>query len=94
MNDAIKNYIKTHSKSQIAGFILTLLFGPLGLFYSNWVAALVLCLIAFFTLSTIVGPIFCWILSIIIGFFTVSKHNKKVSAAAALTNSGQLNNSD
>jgi ABC-type phosphate/phosphonate transport system permease subunit len=84
MSEAIDKYIETHSKSQGLGFVLTLLLGPLGLFYSSWVAALILCVIAIASAASIIGPIFCWILAIIIGFFAVSKHNEKVKAAAAL----------
>ena len=46
MNNAVDVYIDTHSKSQLGGFLLTLILGPLGLFYSSWVAALILCVIA------------------------------------------------
>ncbi|MEW8403479.1 MAG: hypothetical protein AB2689_21700 [Candidatus Thiodiazotropha taylori] len=84
MNDAVQQYIDTHSKSQGLGFVLTLLFGPLGLFYSSWVAALILCVIAIASAASIIGPVICWILAIIIGFAAVSKHNEKVKAAAAL----------
>lgn len=89
MSNAVENYIKAHSKGQFLGFILTLLFGPLGLFYSNWVAALILCAIAVMTAVTIVGPALCWSLSIVISFFAVSKHNKKVRATANLSLAGK-----
>lgn len=82
MSNAVQNYVETHSKSQTAGFFLTLLFGPLGLFYSSWVAALILSAIAVATVP--VGLFFCWFLAIIISFFSVSKHNEKVKAFAAL----------
>ena len=84
MSDAVENYIKTHSKSQGLGFVLTLLLGSLGLFYSSWVAALILCVVAIVSAATIIGPIICWILAILIGFSAVSKHNEKIKAAAAL----------
>ncbi len=84
MSYAVQRYIDTHSKSQFLGFVLTLLFGPLGLFYSSWAAAIILCVIAISSVASVIGPIICWILAIIIGFATVSKHNEKVRAAAAL----------
>ncbi|MGM0785635.1 MAG: hypothetical protein ACQEUM_16130 [Pseudomonadota bacterium] len=84
MNDAVERYVETHSKSQFLGFFLTLIFGPLGLFYSSWVAALILCVIAVLSAGSIIGPIICWLLAILISFFAVSKHNDKVKAAAAL----------
>ena len=82
--DAKEQYIKTHSKSRGAGFALTLLFGPLGLFYSSWVAALILVVIAVVTAASIVGPLVCWLLAIIISFVCVSSHNDKVKATANL----------
>lgn len=84
MNEAVQRYIDTHSKSQGLGFILTLILGPLGLFYSSWVAALILCVIAIASAATIIGPIICWLLAILISFAAVSKHNEKVKAAAEL----------
>ena len=65
-------------KSQLKGFLLTLLFGPLGLFYSNVPLGLV-----FLVLAIIVGAIslgaavLFWPLSIVISFFTVKKRNSK-----------------
>lgn len=84
MSDAVQQYIDTHLKSQVLGFVLTLLLGPLGLFYSSWVAALILCVIAIASFYSIIGPIICWILAILISFSAVSKHNEKVKATAAL----------
>lgn len=84
MSNALETYIETHSKSQTAGFLLTLLLGPLGLFYSSWIAALTLCVIAIASATTVIGPVICWILSIMISFATVSTHNDKVRATANL----------
>lgn len=84
MNNAVEAYIRTHSKSQIAGFLLTLILGPLGLFYSSWVAALILCVIAIVSAASIIGPIICWLLAILISFGAVSSHNEKVRATANL----------
>ena len=84
MNDAVKDYISTHSKSQVAGFLLTLILGPLGLFYSSWVPALILCVLAFVSVASIIGPVVCWVLAILISFATVSGHNEKVKATANL----------
>lgn len=87
MNDAVEAYINTHSKSQLAGFFLTLILGPLGLFYSSWVAALILCVIAIVSASSIIGPVACWILAIITSFITVDSYNNKVVATANLNQS-------
>jgi len=75
MNDAVDAYISTHSKSQLAGFLLTLILGTVGLFYSSWVAALILCVIAVSSAATIIGPVICWVLAMLISFSAVSKHN-------------------
>ena len=59
-------------KSQLKGFLLTMLFGPIGLFYSSVPLALV-----FLVLAVIVGAVslgsamLFWPLSIVVGVFTV-----------------------
>ena len=64
-------------KSQLKGFLLTLLFGPIGLFYSNVPLALV-----FLVLAVIVGAVslgsamLFWPLSIVVGVFTVKLISK------------------
>ena len=58
-------------KSQLKGFLLTLLFGPIGLFYSSVPLALV-----FLVLAVIVGvnsfgsAMLFWPISIVVGVFT------------------------
>ena len=84
MNDGVEAYITAHAKSQLAGFFLTLILGPLGLFYSSWIAALILCVIAIASAATIIGPIICWVLAILISFATVDSHNNKIRATANL----------
>ena len=65
-------------KSQLKGFLLTLLFGPIGLFYSNVPLAFV-----FLVLTIIVGvtnlgaAVLFWPLSIIMSVLTVKKRNSK-----------------
>lgn len=87
MSDAVEAYISTHSKSQLSGFLLTLIFGPLGLFHSNWVAALILCVVAIVSSASIIGPLTCWMLAVLISFSSVSSHNEKVKATANLSQS-------
>ena len=86
MNNADEAYISEHSKSQFIDFLLTLLFGHLGLFYSTWVAALILCAaaIALAALVGFLGTIFCWIIAILISLFVISNHNKKARATENL----------
>ncbi len=68
-------------KSQFVGFLLTLFFGPFGLLYSSVPMALILIVIGFlFGLMTAgLGAIVIWLISILVGFFTVSRWNEKVS---------------
>lgn len=84
MDGARQQYVDTHSKSQILGFVLAFFLGPLGLFYSSWAAALILFVVALATFSTVLGPIVCWLISMIISVVTVHWHNEKVKAAAGL----------
>ena len=63
-------------KSRLTSFFLTLLFGPLGLFYSTIGGALFMLILVVISASTIVGPIFFWLLSIAIGDHATHKHNK------------------
>ena len=82
--DAVQNYIDVNSRSQMMGVVLTVIFGPLGLFYSSWIAALILCVVVVATVSTILVPIVCWITSVLLSLFFVPRYNKKVEAQARL----------
>ena len=87
MSDAFQQYIDDHTKSYEIVFILTFFFGPLGLFYSSWLAALILCVIAVASavtgsLNIVTIVILCWPLAIFIGLVSVGKYNEKVIAAA------------
>ena len=84
MTTVANAYINAHSKSQAAGFLLTFFLGPLGLLYSSIVAGVILLVIAVAGFYTIIAPIACWVLSMILTFFFVSKHNEKVKTTAAL----------
>ncbi|MCR9330148.1 hypothetical protein NB661_00200 [Vibrio parahaemolyticus] len=65
-------------KSRLVSFALTLLFGPLGLFYSSVAGALVLVIIAVATAASVIGPVVCWVLAIAIGDHCTHKHNKNI----------------
>ena len=67
-------------KSHLVGFILTFLFGPLGLFYSNVIASIGLILIGLTIggLSAGFGFLVMWPVSMIFSFFLVGRYNKKV----------------
>jgi hypothetical protein len=72
-------------KSQFLGFLLTFLFGPLGLFYSNAVMAVIYFMAMVSSAMYIGDPQVAslayagiYILSLITTFITVSAHNRKV----------------
>ena len=77
-------YLQTHSKSYAAGFFLTVVFGPLGLFYCNWIAALILSVVAIAFSPTIIVPILCWLLSIAMTYPAVHDYNERLKATAKL----------
>ena len=62
-------------KSRTTSAVLTVLLGPLGLFYTSFWAALALTVLAFVSAPTIVGPLFAWVVSIFWGDSLVRKHN-------------------
>ena len=65
-------------KSQLKGFLLTLLFGPIGLFYSNVPLALVSLVLTIIVGANSLGAaVLFWPLSIIISVFTVKRRNSK-----------------
>lgn len=71
-------------KSQLVGFMLTFLFGPIGLFYSSAAAALGFLIFAlalgFLTLGLgAIGALLMWPVSILVGFATVSRFNARVA---------------
>ena len=83
-----ERYIETHSKSPWLSFFLTVLLGPLGLFYANWIAALILCFLAIALASTVIVPLICWGIAILIGGSAVSSYNDKIRATAELIAEG------
>ncbi len=88
MSEAIQKDIEARSKSQEIGFILTFFFGPLGLLYSSWLAALILCVIAVSSaitgaLNIVTIVLLCWPLSIFISFVAVGKHNENIKSTTS-----------
>ena len=67
-------------KSHLVSFVLTLAFGPLGLFYSSAPAALgfLLASIIFGVITIGMALLVIWPISIITGFLTVHRYNKNV----------------
>jgi len=83
--NALENYINVNSKKKVTGALLAFFFGPLGLPYSNWVAAVLLTVLAFGLAITIPGSqLLVWIVAFIYSFFAVDKFNNKLKAKADL----------
>jgi uncharacterized membrane protein (DUF485 family) len=83
--NALENYIKVNQKKKVTGALLAFFFGPLGLLYSNWVAAVLLTVLAFGLAITIPGSqLLVWIVAFIYSFFAVDKFNNKLKAKADL----------
>ncbi|MDN3696784.1 hypothetical protein QWY97_05390 [Vibrio cortegadensis] len=76
-------------KSAMTSFILTFLFGPLGLFYSSPLWAVLLSIAFYFTLPTILVPIGIWLLSWGIGHYCVCTHNENIEAIKQLAKDNQ-----
>ena len=55
VSELLDHDLDIYSKSYIVSFVLTFSFGPIGLFYSNWVVAIIFSFIAI--LSLIAYPI-------------------------------------
>ena len=88
MSEAIQKNIDAHSKSQEIGFLLTFFFGPLGLFYSSWLTALILCVIAVAcalssALNIVTIVVLCWPLAIFISLVAVGKHNENIKSTTS-----------
>ena len=66
-------------KSRTTSAVLTILFGPFGLFYTTVWGALALTVLAFVSAPTIVGPLFAWVVSIFWGDNLVRKHNGAIA---------------
>ena len=66
-------------KSRGTAVLLAILLGPLGLLYASVVGGVILGIIAIATAPTVIGPIFCWFLSILVADHAAAKHNKAVS---------------
>jgi len=70
-------------KSRTTSAVLTVLLGPLGLFYTTVWGALALTVLAFVSAPTIIGPLFAWVVSIFWGDSLVKKHNSTLNLQPA-----------
>ena len=69
-------------KSVLVAFLLTFLFGPLGMFYSTVVGGVVMLLVALVAipLTIGVGALIVWPISIIWGCVAASQYNSRIGA--------------
>lgn len=58
-------------KSRTTSAVLTVLFGPLGLFYTTTIGAIVMIVAAIATAATIVGPLLVWVGAVFWGDYLV-----------------------
>ena len=77
-------FVQTNQKSRLTSFILTLLFGPLGLLYSSVVGGIIMIVVAITTAPTGIGPVVAWVISIIWGDSATYNYNKKIEKQAEL----------
>lgn len=75
-------YVK---KSRLTSLVLTLIFGPLGIFYSSGFAALAMLIITIVTavVTAGVGLLVVWPLCVAIGDHSTHKHNENRKAFLA-----------
>ena len=76
--DLQKRYIDSHKKSFIAGFILALLFGPIGLMYASVGWGVALLLLTIITASTVIIPIAFWLIGLMLSYHLIEQHNERV----------------
>lgn len=89
---AIKEYYNEYKKSYFGGIMMVLFFGPIGLFYTNWIAGLFLTIL-FIGLIGVMGAsgflvavMFVYPISILLNLSFVSSHNKKLMSKIKLNN--------
>ncbi|ANO57497.1 hypothetical protein [Vibrio phage vB_VhaS-tm] len=67
-----------NTKSKMVGFLLALILGPLGYMYSSFQGGIILTAVAILGSPTIIVPVICWLLAIIMAPSSVGKHNRNV----------------
>lgn len=68
--------MEIEGKSRLRSFVLTLVLGPIGLFYASERYGIILTVIALVSYKTVIGPILCWIFAIAISDFCIEQYNK------------------
>lgn len=65
-------------KSVAAAIVLTIFFGPLGMFYSTVEGALIMCVVTFFAMFTGVGLLIAWPACVIWGAMAAENYNQRM----------------
>lgn len=79
-----RTVVVTSTKSMGISILLTFLFGPLGMFYSTIIGAIIMMVVSAITAFITVGfgLLLTWPICIIWGAIATSSYNKKLLAAA------------
>jgi hypothetical protein len=90
----IKRSAEPSTKSQLVGFLFTL--GPLGLFYSSFLAGFTLLtiMIAVGLYTQRIETLAVWPICIIVSFFTVHSHNSRIDFGGYTQNLNRDSNSE
>ena len=83
-NQAPQSIVTVPTKSVGISILLTILFGPLGMFYSTILGAIIMCLISILICSftLVLGLLIIWPICIIWGAVATSSHNKEILSGA------------
>ena len=65
-------------KSVAVAIVLTIFFGPLGMFYSTVEGALIMCVVTFFSMFTGIGLLIAWPACVIWGAMAAENYNARM----------------
>ncbi len=71
-------YVYYPRKSVAAAIVLTIFFGPLGMFYSTTEGALIMCVVTFFSMFTGIGLLIAWPACVIWGAMAAENYNARM----------------
>lgn len=69
-------------KSVAASILLTIFFGPLGLFYTTAEGALIMCVVTFFSMFTGIGLLIAWPACVVWGAMAAEAYNRRLDGWA------------
>lgn len=83
-NQGPQRIVTVPTKSVGISILLTILFGPLGMFYSTILGSIIMCLISLFVSSFTLGLglLIIWPICIIWGAVATSSYNKEILSGA------------